>query len=68
VRLTSSEICDFIELGQHICIVYLGLQGLRPYLEYPGYEKSSELPGDGDNSGYSEVISVEHMDGGHVSE
>lgn len=68
MRLTSGEICDFIELGQCIYIVFLGLQRLRPYLECPGYEKSSELPGDGDKSGYSEVISVEHMGGGHVSE
>lgn len=41
------------------------MQGLGRYLKRPGYEKSSELPGDSDKSGYSEVVSVEHMDGGH---
>lgn len=46
-------------------MVSLRLQGLRPYLKCPGYEKSSELPGDSDKSGYSEVVFVEHMDGGH---
>ena len=46
-------------------MVFLRVQGVRPYLKCPGYEKPSELPGDGDKSCYGEVIFVEHMDGGH---